>query len=211
MRSLVVVVVGHAGGPHTQVLHGESGSRECRDVPHVVRWRHLDYVHADPVQILESTHDLEGDRRAEPADHRRPRARGKRWIEAIDVEGQVGLVIADGSLDGGNGVIHAIAVDAGGIQDHERELIWLVVSANANLDGSLGRHDAFVDRRPEHRAVVDLAALFFGVGAVKFAYDLTNGNFSETALMGFLGGTLIWGVGLLADQIARQGLRGGGN
>ena len=53
-----------------------------------------------------------------------------------------------------------------------------------------------------------LGALFFVVGVLKFAYDLTNGNFSETALLGFLGGTLIWGVGLLADQIAKLGLRG---
>jgi glycosyltransferase involved in cell wall biosynthesis len=50
--------------------------------------------------------------------------------------------------------------------------------------------------------------VFLLLGAVKFMYDLTGGNFSETALLGFLGGTLIWGVGLLADQIAKLGLRG---
>ena len=47
------------------------------------------------------------------------------------------------------------------------------------------------------------------IGIGKFAYDLTKGDFSETALIGFLGGALLWSVGLLADQIARVGLRGG--
>ncbi len=53
-----------------------------------------------------------------------------------------------------------------------------------------------------------LGAVFFAIGSVKFIYDLVIGNFSETALMGFLGGALLWAVGLLADQIARVGLRG---
>jgi len=60
------------------------------------------------------------------------------------------------------------------------------------------------------KVFLPLGAIFFAVGGAKFAYDLTNQNFSETALMGFLGGTLIWGVGLLADQISKLGLRGGG-
>ena len=61
---------------------------------------------------------------------------------------------------------------------------------------------------PSSKVFLPLGAIFFTVGLGKFAYDLTTGNFSETALMGFLGGTLIWGVGLLADQIAKLGLRG---
>lgn len=51
-----------------------------------------------------------------------------------------------------------------------------------------------------------LGAVFFLVGAGKFAYDLTRGNLSELALMGFLGSALLWSVGLLADQISRLGL-----
>lgn len=53
-----------------------------------------------------------------------------------------------------------------------------------------------------------LGAVFFLVGAGKFVYDLTLGNLSETALMGFLGSAILWAVGLLADQISRVGLAG---
>jgi len=56
------------------------------------------------------------------------------------------------------------------------------------------------------RVFLPLGAVFFLVGSLKFIYDITKGNFSETALLGFLGAALIWGVGLLADQIARVGL-----
>ena len=59
------------------------------------------------------------------------------------------------------------------------------------------------------KVFLPLGTVFFGVGIGKFLYDLVDGNFSETALMGLLGGTLLWSVGLLADQIARVGLRGG--
>lgn len=55
-----------------------------------------------------------------------------------------------------------------------------------------------------------LGGVFFGIGLLKFLYDVVDGNFSETALMGLLGGTLLWSVGLLADQLARVGLRGSG-
>lgn len=53
-------------------------------------------------------------------------------------------------------------------------------------------------------------AVFFVIGFSKFIYDLADGNFSETALMGLLGAFLMWAVGLLADQIARVGLHGSG-
>jgi hypothetical protein len=53
-------------------------------------------------------------------------------------------------------------------------------------------------------------AVFFFGGLLKFGYDLVIGNLSETALLGFLGGTLLWAVGLLSDQIARTGLGGRG-
>jgi len=52
-------------------------------------------------------------------------------------------------------------------------------------------------------------AVFFVGGFVKFIYDLFIGNFSETALLGFLGAALLWSVGLISDQIARVGLRPG--
>ena len=59
------------------------------------------------------------------------------------------------------------------------------------------------------KVFLPLGAVFFLGGTVKFIYDLFLANLSETALLGFLGGTLLWAVGLLSDQIARTGLGGG--
>jgi hypothetical protein len=56
------------------------------------------------------------------------------------------------------------------------------------------------------KVFLPLGALLFAGGLAKFAYDLVIGNFSETALLGFLGGALVWAVGLLSDQIARLAL-----
>ena len=58
------------------------------------------------------------------------------------------------------------------------------------------------------KVFLPLGAVFFFGGLLKFIYDLTLSNLSETAVLGFLGGTLLWAVGLLADQIARVGLSG---
>ena len=54
---------------------------------------------------------------------------------------------------------------------------------------------------------IPLGGAFFLLGIVKFAYDLTIGNFSETALLGFITAVLLWGGGLLSDQIAKIALR----
>jgi glycosyltransferase involved in cell wall biosynthesis len=58
------------------------------------------------------------------------------------------------------------------------------------------------------KVFLPLGALFFVGGLAKFGYDLVIGNLSETAVLGFLGGALLWGVGLISDQIARLALRG---
>lgn len=52
-----------------------------------------------------------------------------------------------------------------------------------------------------------LGAVFMVAGVGKFIYDLFIGNLSELAVLGILGGTLVWSVGLLSDQIARSALR----
>jgi len=57
------------------------------------------------------------------------------------------------------------------------------------------------------KVFLPLGAVFFVGGLVKFLYDLTLQNFSETALLGFLGAAILWAVGLLSDQIARVGQR----
>lgn len=49
-------------------------------------------------------------------------------------------------------------------------------------------------------------ALLFAGGLAKFLYDVTLGDLSETALLGFIGAALLWSLGMLADQIARIGL-----
>ena len=51
--------------------------------------------------------------------------------------------------------------------------------------------------------------VFFLCGLAKFVHDVMLSNLSETAVLFFLGGTLRWAGGLLADQIARVGLSGG--
>lgn len=58
------------------------------------------------------------------------------------------------------------------------------------------------------KVFLPLGAIFFLGGFAKFVYDLVIGNLSETALLGFLGASLLWAVGLLSDQIARVGLGG---
>jgi glycosyltransferase involved in cell wall biosynthesis len=59
------------------------------------------------------------------------------------------------------------------------------------------------------KVFLPLGGIFFALGGLKFIYDLFIGNLSETALLGFIGGALLWSVGLLSDQIARVGLSGG--
>ncbi len=49
---------------------------------------------------------------------------------------------------------------------------------------------------------------FFAFGFVKLAYDIYIGNLSESAVLAFLGGGILWAVGMLSDQIARVGSRG---
>jgi glycosyltransferase involved in cell wall biosynthesis len=56
---------------------------------------------------------------------------------------------------------------------------------------------------------IPVGGLFFIGGLAKFIYDLHIGNFSESALLGFLGAAILWAVGLLSDQISRIGLRPG--
>jgi glycosyltransferase involved in cell wall biosynthesis len=60
------------------------------------------------------------------------------------------------------------------------------------------------------KVFLPLGAVFVLGGFAKFVYDLVIGNLSETAVLGFLGGALLWAVGLLSDQIARVGLKGDG-
>lgn len=52
-----------------------------------------------------------------------------------------------------------------------------------------------------------LGAVFFLGGFGKFVYDLYIGNLSETALLGFMTGAMLWAVGLLSDQISKLALK----
>ena len=57
------------------------------------------------------------------------------------------------------------------------------------------------------KVFIPLGAVFFFLGLIKFSYDVYIGNFSETALLGFVTAVMLWGVGLLSDQISRVALR----
>ncbi len=57
------------------------------------------------------------------------------------------------------------------------------------------------------KVFIPLGGAFFVLGFTKFIYDLYIGDFSETALLGFIAAVLIWGVGLLSDQISRVAMR----
>ena len=61
------------------------------------------------------------------------------------------------------------------------------------------------------KVFLPVGGVFFLGGLAKFVYDVYIGNFSESALLGFLGAAILWAVGLLSDQLSRIGLRPGGS
>jgi glycosyltransferase involved in cell wall biosynthesis len=56
------------------------------------------------------------------------------------------------------------------------------------------------------KVFLPLGGILFAMGSAKFVYDVFLDNLSESAVLGFLGGTVIWAIGLLSDQIAKMGL-----
>ena len=56
------------------------------------------------------------------------------------------------------------------------------------------------------KVFLPLGGVLFAIGSAKFVYDIFLDNLSESAVLGFLGGTVIWAIGLLSDQIAKIGL-----
>ena len=56
------------------------------------------------------------------------------------------------------------------------------------------------------RVFLPLGTGLFLAGLAKFIYDLFRWNLSESAVLGLLSGVLLWGIGLLADQLSRIGL-----
>lgn len=57
------------------------------------------------------------------------------------------------------------------------------------------------------KVFLPVGAFFFVGGLIKFIYDLFIGNFSETALLGFVSAMVFWAIGLLSDQISKIALR----
>ena len=57
------------------------------------------------------------------------------------------------------------------------------------------------------RIFIPLGLGFFVLGFLKFLYDLTQFNLSETAIFSFLAAIMIWSLGLIADMISRLHLR----
>ncbi len=56
------------------------------------------------------------------------------------------------------------------------------------------------------RIFLPMGALFFLYGIGKLIYDITRENVSESAILGLLSAFLLWGIGLLGDQISRFGI-----
>jgi glycosyltransferase involved in cell wall biosynthesis len=57
------------------------------------------------------------------------------------------------------------------------------------------------------RIFLPLGSIFFGLGVLKLAYDLTQWNLSETAVFAFLTAIMVWSLGLIADMVGRLHLR----
>ena len=57
------------------------------------------------------------------------------------------------------------------------------------------------------KVFIPLGAFLAVAGTAKLIYDISNGNLSESAILGLLGALLIWCVGLLADQNSRMALQ----
>ncbi len=56
------------------------------------------------------------------------------------------------------------------------------------------------------RIFLPLGLFFFIYGVGKLAYDIYLENVSESAILGILSAFLLWGIGLLGDQISRFGM-----
>lgn len=56
------------------------------------------------------------------------------------------------------------------------------------------------------RIFMPVAALLFLIGMLKAVYDVYIDNLSETAVLGILGGIMVWSLGMIADMIARMQL-----
>jgi glycosyltransferase involved in cell wall biosynthesis len=57
------------------------------------------------------------------------------------------------------------------------------------------------------RVFIPLGLIFFAIGTVKFAIDLTFGDLSETVIFAYLAAIMVWSLGLIADMISRLHLR----
>jgi len=57
------------------------------------------------------------------------------------------------------------------------------------------------------KVFLPIGTMLFAIGLVKFIYDLTLWNLSETAVMAFLASIVVWSLGLLADMISRVQLQ----
>jgi len=57
------------------------------------------------------------------------------------------------------------------------------------------------------RIFLPAGLIFFLVGLLKLAYDITQANLSETAIFMFLAAIMVWSLGLIADMISRLHLR----
>ncbi len=57
------------------------------------------------------------------------------------------------------------------------------------------------------RVFMPIGGILFLIGSLKFAYDITKMNLSESAIFALLAALVVWSLGLVADMISRLHLR----
>ena len=57
------------------------------------------------------------------------------------------------------------------------------------------------------RVFMPIGGILFLIGSLKFAYDITKMNLSESAIFALLAALVVWSLGLIADMISRLHLR----
>ena len=142
----------------------------------VVGGRHLHHVHRHEVDIRQLADDRGRLVVGETAGNRRARAGSNGGIEAVDVEGEVGLVAAHHLADDVGQLRRCRLMHLVGIDD--LEAIGALAGehrADADLNRLLGVYQPFLHRVAKHGAVVDATAVIGFNVAVRIEVDERQG------------------------------------
>ena len=145
-------------GEQAEIVHGDRRAGDRRDIGMIVGRRNLDHVGADDVDPGELPQHRQDLRRARPAGDRRAGARREGRVEAVDVEGHVGLLAAGALGDRIGDVGGAHLLDLVAVDDLD-PVILRRVGADADLDRAVGIDDALAHGARDEGAVVDALAV----------------------------------------------------